>query len=187
MSDYDLVIRNGTVATAADTMECDVGIKDGIVGTLGRNLGPGTREIDAAGKLVSDNFYWLSTKPDTLDWKKRRGTAYTPQKDYGDITALSQLPAVKLTLTERVFPRASKAVMHVTVKNPSKEVAFMVHLRLTRGKGGEDVVPVFWDDNYVTLLPGEHCELTATYEPSALAGAPPVVEVDGWNVETAQR
>ena len=142
---------------------------------------------DAAGKLVSDNFYWLSTKPDTLDWKKRRGTAYTPQKDYGDITALSQLPAVKLTLSERVFPRASKAVMHVTVKNPSKEVAFMVHLRLTRGKGGEDVVPVFWDDNYVTLLPGEHCELTATYEPSALAGAPPVVEVDGWNVETAQR
>ena len=52
MSDYDLVIRNGTVATAADTMECDVGIKDEIVGTLGRNLGPGTHEIDAIGKLV---------------------------------------------------------------------------------------------------------------------------------------
>jgi dihydropyrimidinase len=52
MPDYDLVIRNGTVATAADTMQCDVGIKDGIVGTLGRNLGSGTREIDAAGKLV---------------------------------------------------------------------------------------------------------------------------------------
>ncbi len=52
MSDYDLVIRNGTVATAADTMECDVGIKDGVVATLGRGLGPGTREIDAAGKLV---------------------------------------------------------------------------------------------------------------------------------------
>ena len=52
MSEYDLVIRNGTVATAADTVECDVGIKDGVVATLGRGLGPGTREIDAAGKLV---------------------------------------------------------------------------------------------------------------------------------------
>ncbi|MGH7031299.1 MAG: amidohydrolase family protein, partial [Stellaceae bacterium] len=52
MSDYDLVIRNGTVATAADTMECDVGIRDGVVVTLGRALGPGAREIDAAGKLV---------------------------------------------------------------------------------------------------------------------------------------
>jgi dihydropyrimidinase len=52
MSDYDLVIRNGTVATAADTIECDVGIKGGVVATLGRGLGRGTREINAAGKLV---------------------------------------------------------------------------------------------------------------------------------------
>lgn len=52
MPDYDLVIRNGTVATAADTQHCDVGIKDGVVATLGRGLGPGAHEIDAAGKLV---------------------------------------------------------------------------------------------------------------------------------------
>jgi dihydropyrimidinase len=52
MSDYDLVIRNGTVATAADTVACDVGIRDGVVATLGRGLGAGAREIDAAGLLV---------------------------------------------------------------------------------------------------------------------------------------
>jgi dihydropyrimidinase len=52
MAEYDLVIRNGTVATASDTMPCDVGIKDGVVATLGRGLPPGAREIDAAGKLV---------------------------------------------------------------------------------------------------------------------------------------
>ena len=52
MAEYDLVIRNGTVVTAADTQHCDIGIKDGAVATLGRNLAPGAREIDAAGKLV---------------------------------------------------------------------------------------------------------------------------------------
>lgn len=52
MSDYDLVIRGGTVATAADTITCDVGIKDGIVATLGKNLAAGAREIDASGRLV---------------------------------------------------------------------------------------------------------------------------------------
>ena len=52
MSDYDLVIRGGTVATASDTFACDVGVKDGVVATLGRGLGPGAREIDAGGKLV---------------------------------------------------------------------------------------------------------------------------------------
>ena len=47
MSDFDLVIRNGTVATAADTTACDIGITDGLVAMLGKNLGPGAHEIDA--------------------------------------------------------------------------------------------------------------------------------------------
>ena len=29
---------------------------------------------DASGKLVGSNFYWLSSKPETLDWEKRTGT-----------------------------------------------------------------------------------------------------------------
>jgi dihydropyrimidinase len=52
MSDYDLVLRNGTVATASDTTVCDIGVKDGIVATLGKNIGSGTREIDATGRFV---------------------------------------------------------------------------------------------------------------------------------------
>ena len=52
MSEYDLVIRNGAVATAADTSACDIGIKDGVVAMLGKNLGPGAREIDASGHLI---------------------------------------------------------------------------------------------------------------------------------------
>ncbi len=52
MSEFDLVIRSGMVATAADTFECDVGIKNGVVATLGNGLAAGTREIDASGKLV---------------------------------------------------------------------------------------------------------------------------------------
>ena len=52
MSVYDLVIRNGAVATAADTSACDIGIKDGVVVMLGKNLGPGARDIDASGHLI---------------------------------------------------------------------------------------------------------------------------------------
>jgi dihydropyrimidinase len=51
MSDFDLVIRNGTVATAADVSRCDVGIKDGKVAALAERL-TGAHEIDAGGKLV---------------------------------------------------------------------------------------------------------------------------------------
>ena len=51
-ANYDLVIRGGTVATAADTVACDLGIRDGRVAALAEGLGPGADEIDATGKLV---------------------------------------------------------------------------------------------------------------------------------------
>src|ERR1700736_1379018 len=52
MSEFDLVIRNGTVATAADTTSCDIGIKEGVITTLGKSLAPGAQEIDASGRLL---------------------------------------------------------------------------------------------------------------------------------------
>jgi dihydropyrimidinase len=48
----DLVIRNGTVVTATDRMDCDVGVSDGKIIALGTALPGGTHEIDAAGRLV---------------------------------------------------------------------------------------------------------------------------------------
>ena len=52
MAEYDLVIRNGTVATAADTTSCDVGIRNGTIVALGQGLAAGAHDIDASGKLV---------------------------------------------------------------------------------------------------------------------------------------
>ena len=52
MSRFDLVIRGGTVATAADTFAADIGIRDGRIVALAGDLGEGTDEIDATGKLV---------------------------------------------------------------------------------------------------------------------------------------
>lgn len=52
MRKLDVLIRNGTVATAADTSRCDVAIKDGKVVGLGHDLGNAAHVIDAAGKLV---------------------------------------------------------------------------------------------------------------------------------------
>lgn len=51
-SGYDIVIRGGTVATASDSFEADVGIAGETIAALGRDLAPGRRQIDARGKLV---------------------------------------------------------------------------------------------------------------------------------------
>ncbi|MFZ6761650.1 dihydropyrimidinase [Pseudoroseomonas sp. WGS1072] len=52
MASFDCVVRNGTVVTASDTVACDIGIVDGVVVALGRDLPAGRREIDASGRLV---------------------------------------------------------------------------------------------------------------------------------------
>ena len=49
---FDLVIRGGKVATAADTFFCDIGISDGKIVALAASLPQGAREIDAKGLLV---------------------------------------------------------------------------------------------------------------------------------------
>jgi exo-1,4-beta-D-glucosaminidase len=71
----------------------------------------------------------------------------------------------------------------VTLRNPSKSLAFFVHLAVRKGPGGEEVLPVLWEDNYVVLLPGETRTLAATYAPKDLGSATPVVTVDGWNIQ----
>ena len=137
---------------------------------------------DSTGKLVGSNFYWLSTKPETLDWAKSNWWM-TPTESYADYSALSQLPKVKLNVTERTEHKGEEAVTHVTLTNPSKSLAFFVRLKVDKGSHRDEILPVIWQDNYVSLLPGERREVTATFRTSALGVTKPAVEVRGWNVQ----
>jgi exo-1,4-beta-D-glucosaminidase len=140
------------------------------------------RLADSTGKLVGSNFYWLSTKPETLDWSKSEWWM-TPTDSFADYTALAQLPKVKLKVMSRIERKGEESVAHVTVANPSKSLAFFVRLAVAKGVKGEEILPAVWEDNYISLLPGEKREVTATYRTSALEAAQTVVEVSGWNVE----
>jgi exo-1,4-beta-D-glucosaminidase len=137
---------------------------------------------DSSGKLVGSNFYWLSTKPETLDWGKSTWWM-TPTESFADYTALAKLPKVKLKVTERTESIRGESVTHVMVENPSKNLAFFVRLKVDEGAGGREILPVVWQDNYISLLPGERREVTATYRTIGHGGALPAVEVSGWNVE----
>ncbi len=173
--------REATIDLGADssTKAFDLPKPDGLTTTYFLKL-----ELhNAAGKLVSENFYWLSTKPDVLDWAKRNGTAYTPQKEFGDLTGLNSLPKARVAITKTVQVNGGNSSLTVTAENQSDSVAFMVHPRLIRGKGGDDVTPIFWNDNYFSLLPGERKTVTARFDSTSLHGATPELVVEGWNIE----
>ncbi|HKU23831.1 MAG TPA: glycoside hydrolase family 2 protein, partial [Candidatus Sulfotelmatobacter sp.] len=116
---------------------------------------------DSTGKLVGSNFYWLSTKPETIDWAKSNWYM-SPTASYADFTAISQLPKVKLKVTDRTERKGEESATHVTLENPSKNLAFFVRLKVDKGPKGDEILPVVWEDNYISLLPGEKREVTAT-------------------------
>jgi exo-1,4-beta-D-glucosaminidase len=137
---------------------------------------------DSTGKPVGSNFYWLSTKPETIDWEKSTWWM-TPTAQFADYSALSQMPKVKLNVTSRTETKGSDQITHVTVENPTKTLAFFVRLKATKAKAGEEILPVLWQDNYISLLPGEKREISATYRTADAGTARPTIEVSGWNVE----
>jgi exo-1,4-beta-D-glucosaminidase len=135
---------------------------------------------DRAGKALSTNFYWLSTQPSVLDWAKTQWY-YTPVSRHTDLTMLATLPPTTLgaTLTTAGDGRAT-----VRVRNTGNALAFQVHLKLVNASTGDEYLPVYWDDNYFELLPGESREIAVEYARAA-SGAPALV-LDAWNVPSAR-
>jgi beta-mannosidase len=119
-------------------------------------------------RLISDNFYWRSL-PGRAD----------------NFTELDQLPMV--TLDTKVVRRLGegKCLLDVTLTNPSNSIALMAHVQLRRQSTNQRVLPVYYSDNYVSLIPGE--SRTISIEAADLGKDKPLVVVDGWNVTTKEQ
>ena len=137
---------------------------------------------DSSGAVVSSNLYWYSTTPDAL--ANKSNWYMTATKTYANLTGLNTLatnPGVTALVTRSVAAGTETAT--VTLRNTSTtNVAFFVHPEITAGNGGNEVLPVNYSDNYISLWPGESSTITATYQTSDLGGQPPYLRVRGYNV-----
>jgi exo-1,4-beta-D-glucosaminidase len=136
---------------------------------------------DAAGQIVSHNFYWVPTTLTTFDWPKTRNT-YTPALRYEDLTALAHLPQATVSAQAElaVTPRGRQLQLHLN--NTSSALVFQLHAAV-RTKAGDLVAPVLWNDNWIQLTPGESTTLTALLPENS--EQLPVVQIEGWNIPTA--
>ena len=139
---------------------------------------------DSSGKVLSDNFYWLAADQPTFDWDKTT-FVNTPSPTFETMTALNALPKVALKYSATSSVGNGRQSIKVTVTNPTGALAFQVAVRAFSKKDGGDIVPTLWDDNYISLLPGESRTLTASIAPEDLHGDEAQIEVSGWNVKTA--
>lgn len=124
---------------------------------------------DRDGKFVSDNFYWRTTK------------------DATDLAQLEHLPPVRLEWSCELQGDRAERVARVRVTNRTGQVAFFVHLVLTQGPRGEEILPVLWDDNYFSLPPGASKEVCGRVAVADMGQVQPALEVGGWNIESGCR
>ena len=112
---------------------------------------------DQEGNIVGRNFYWISTKEDVLDWANTQWHL-TPNKSYADMTGIYKMPKAKVEVQFSSAEAGDRVEVPVILKNISDKIAFFTELTI-KDKSGAAILPVFWDDNYVTLLPGEEREI----------------------------
>jgi len=132
---------------------------------------------DAAGKVVSRNFYWVPGTLTTFDWSRTDYT-HTPAARHEDLSALSSLPAAKLVAHAEVEKTARGREVRVELENPSAALAFQVSAAVRTQSGGL-IAPVLWSDNWIELAPGEKRVLTALLPEGG--SDVPKVEIASWN------
>lgn len=117
------------------------------------------------GKVVSDNFYHRSLE----------------ENNYQD---LRQLAKVALQSTTTVDKHADGTWSAVSViENKTSTPALMIRLNVVGGKDGQQLLPVFYSDNYFSLLPGEKKEVRMSWKDEDTRGNEGKVLITGYNVE----
>ena len=120
--------------------------------------------ISSDYRLLSTNFYWQNVAQD-------------------DFSGLMKLPTAMIEAVADSHVDGDKTMLTVRLHNPTETIALMTHLQLHQGQSGKRVLPVFYSDNYITLVPGESRTVTIEAATKDLAGESPQILVDGFNVD----
>ncbi len=111
------------------------------------------------GQQVSQNLYWLA--------------AHSP-----DYRALDQLRDASIDASATSTKSEDGFVVHVALRNAGTTASLQNKLTLVDADG-KRILPAYYSDNYVSLLPGETREITIDYP----AGSSPHLTLRGWNLK----
>ena len=116
---------------------------------------------NAAGEVYSRNLYWLGAHNSSY----RR---------------LNHLSAASLSATAKSARADDMIRIHVELRNTGSVVALENKLTLLDA-GGSRILPVYYSDNYVSLLPGETRDIDVEYPLKSATGAAQL-SLRGWNI-----
>ena len=139
------------------------------------------RITSGTGESLAINQYLVSTAKDELDWN-RTLWYHTPMKKHQNLRQINNLPDVNLVSDLKSAHLEDKTELTMEVENPSEHLAFSVELMILDAETGRFIAPVYLDDNYFSLLPGEKRTIKGYCYNSDLNGKSLKLKVSGLNV-----
>jgi hypothetical protein len=140
-------------------------------------------KLSEDGKTVSENTYLRSlTTYDVPGFSF--GPFHIPAYPAFDFRAVRALPKVSLRSVTTAERQDNRWVLWTELENTSKTPALMVRLKAVREKSGDRILPALYDDNYITLMPGEQRRLRTELDHADTRGERPRIVVEGFNVES---
>lgn len=137
---------------------------------------------NASGALVVDNVYWQSTTDDDLGGPENDRAFILNQVSWADFTALNTMPKAAVAISGALTHVGGQSKAALTLRNDSSHIAFFMRAEVVKGSRGDEVLPITYEDNYITLFPGESRTLGARFKTVDLGGQEPHFRVEGYNV-----
>ena len=140
--------------------------------------------LTESGAAVSENTYMRSLKTYQVPGFTF-GPFHVPDYPAFDFHAIRALPRVGLRASTAAERRGERWVLRTDLENTSGTPALLVRLKVVRGRSGDRILPALYEDNYLTLLPGETRHVRTEVDQADTRGESPRIEVEGFNVAGA--
>ena len=137
---------------------------------------------DSSGKSLADNVYWQSTTDDDVGPASNDVQFQVKWAQLANMSALSTMPAARISASGTYETVNGETRAHIRLTNDSNHVAFFVRAEITLNSDGLEVLPIRYDDNYITVFPHESRTVTALFDTSLLAGHTPALRVEGYDI-----
>jgi len=138
--------------------------------------------FDASGANIVDNVYWQSTTLDDFGKPSHDDDDYKyRQASWSNFKSLNSMPKVLLEVHGAIQKMGNRNTFGINLHNPSGHIAFFGRASVTAGKSGQEVLPILYSDNYVTVFPGETVHVEGSFDTESLKGADPWIHLEGYN------
>jgi exo-1,4-beta-D-glucosaminidase len=137
---------------------------------------------DAGGKVLAENVYWESNTGDDLGPASNDVQFQVKWARLADFSTLNGMPAARVAPSGTYEELNGEIHAHIKLTNNSNHVAFFVRAEVAPDPDGNEILPIRYDDNYITVFPHESRTLGATFQSSQLGGHKPVLRVEGYDV-----